>query len=350
MKGEYYRFLQTEGVPIIEDYSVDNLEQTRLSPSKRRGGLGAYLNLGYQQLTDGYLAEAPPNGSLNPERHLYEELVYVINGKEGHTILGYGKGEDRHEVKWKKGSVFAIPLNCFHQHFNDDSDQPARVLFYSNFPTVMGALSDTDVIFNSDVIPKIRKDALPFSNKVSSDQNDSTTMTPTASYGVDFADDPKPFYKVDYIYDIRQFEGLLRKASSEYYGFAAIGLEFPSTLRSHISLIPPGHYGKAHRHGGGAYVNWLSGSGYSLFWEVGKKERNKITWKSGSVESPPAGWFHQHLSTGKSDAFQMAFKNNVGFNMIGGDQITGQPIQLERADEDPRIKEEFEREIALSSA
>ena len=38
------------------------------------------------------------------------------------------QGKKFNNVQWAEGSLFAPPLNVQHQHFNDDSSKPARLL------------------------------------------------------------------------------------------------------------------------------------------------------------------------------------------------------------------------------
>ena len=45
------------------------------------GGSGAFVHLyGMEGQTGMYVAEIPPGGALNPERHLYEEMICILAG------------------------------------------------------------------------------------------------------------------------------------------------------------------------------------------------------------------------------------------------------------------------------
>ena len=47
-------------------------------------------------------------------------------------------------------------------------------------------------------------------------------------------------------------------------------------MYAHISEFQSGHYKKAHRHHLGANVLALGGEGYSLLWEKGDEERQRV--------------------------------------------------------------------------
>src|SRR5688500_14294269 len=122
--AEYYllnpfeAWVQGEGVPIHRGFGVDCLTLD-LAPSPRMGGLGAYVDLrGRGDYCAFYLAEIPAGGALNPERHVYEEVIYVLSGR-GSTSIELPDGSE-HVFEWRAGSLFAIPLNLRHRHFNGD--------------------------------------------------------------------------------------------------------------------------------------------------------------------------------------------------------------------------------------
>jgi len=44
--------------------------------------------------------------------------------------------------EWKAGALFAIPLNCWHQHFNGSGRDPARFVSVTNAPIVINLYED----------------------------------------------------------------------------------------------------------------------------------------------------------------------------------------------------------------
>ena len=102
----YGRWLAEEGVPVIRDYSVRDLRQLALEPWRRKGGRGAMINLPGQELyMDAYVCEIPPGESLKPQRHLYEEMIYILEGQGATTV--WNENGSRQSFEWREGSLFS---------------------------------------------------------------------------------------------------------------------------------------------------------------------------------------------------------------------------------------------------
>lgn len=71
------------------------------------------------------IEDIPPGQHSVEHRHLFEEAVFVLEGK-GHTILN-GKRYD-----WKKHDALFLPPFYWHQSFNDDPDHRSRWLVMNN--------------------------------------------------------------------------------------------------------------------------------------------------------------------------------------------------------------------------
>ena len=113
----YTRWVRDEGLDIISSFYVENLHTVELKPWPRRGGKGVFLNHDASRTSnDCYVCEIPPGKSLAPQRQLFEEMIYVLDGR-GSTAVWNNAG-NRVSFEWKAGAIFAIPLNCWHQHFN----------------------------------------------------------------------------------------------------------------------------------------------------------------------------------------------------------------------------------------
>lgn len=151
----FENWLKQEGLPVITDYGVFDLMAVHLEPWKRKGGFGAYLNLaGAEGQIGGYLCEIPPGKSLLPQKHLYEELIYVLSGYGATSV--WIEGSAKQSFEWQEGSLFSIPLNAWHQHFNGQSDKPTRYIGLTRAPVIMNMFHDLGFVFNNDYIFKTR--------------------------------------------------------------------------------------------------------------------------------------------------------------------------------------------------
>src|SRR5258708_32696538 len=111
------QWMKSEGVPIVEGFSVEDVREVKLSPWRCMGGSGAFVHLyGMEGQTGMYVAEIPPGGALNPERHLYEEMICILAG-HGATEIWQERGQKR-LFEWGPFSLFAPPLNTWHRLFN----------------------------------------------------------------------------------------------------------------------------------------------------------------------------------------------------------------------------------------
>ena len=78
----YEEFIEEEGIPIVRGLGVYDVRDLDLKPWNRLGGNGAYLELsGLGNKAGLYVVEIPPRGALNREKHMYEEMYYVVEGR-----------------------------------------------------------------------------------------------------------------------------------------------------------------------------------------------------------------------------------------------------------------------------
>src|SRR5581483_7865003 len=122
-----------------------------LAPWARKGTLGAFLNLdGTGGTNDAMVIEIPPRGQSNVMRHIYEEMVYVLEGN-GSTSVWY---DERKKVtfEWGKGSLFAIPLNASYQHFNGSGSKPVRHLSVTDAPTIISLFHNLNFVFANSFV------------------------------------------------------------------------------------------------------------------------------------------------------------------------------------------------------
>ena len=162
----YLRFVRSEGLDLLSAHYVRNLRHVALKPWARRGGHGVYLNHDASRTSnDCYVCEIPPGGKLNPQRQLFEEMVYILDGRGSTTV--WNDAGVKVSFEWKAGAIFAIPLNTSHQHFNGSGKEPARFVSVTNAPAIINAFGDLDFVFNTKYDFRDRFDGAPdyFANK-----------------------------------------------------------------------------------------------------------------------------------------------------------------------------------------
>jgi quercetin dioxygenase-like cupin family protein len=122
----YREWIKTTKVPMAEGYSILDASKQEVRPWPEIGGRGLYLNFSGNVHMDAVIHEIPPGKALEPTRHFYEQVTYVLSGR-GHSI--FGSGGKGNKIEWAEGSLFAVPMNVLHRHYNGDSVRPARLLF-----------------------------------------------------------------------------------------------------------------------------------------------------------------------------------------------------------------------------
>ena len=100
------------------------MNKLQLAPSARLGGSGAYVKLdGTDELTGLYVHEIPPGLTLEPERHLYEEVIYVLSGQGRAEYWREDTG--RIHLDWQAGQHLREPaeyLAPLHEHERPRAD------------------------------------------------------------------------------------------------------------------------------------------------------------------------------------------------------------------------------------
>ena len=326
----YTRWVAKEGLDIISALYVRNLHTVELKPWARRGGRGVFINHDASRTSnDCYVCEIPAGGKLAPQRQLFEEMILILDGG-GSTSVWNDAGK-KVTFEWQKGSLFAIPLNAWHQHFNGSGRQPARYVAVTNCPPVMNLYEDEDFIFNSPY---------EFKNRFAGEPD----------YFANRGEQKGLLLQTNFVADAINLPLIAAKERGAGGGHIRFNMARGS-MNSHISQFPVGTYKKGHRHGPGAHVIMLTGQGYSLMWPEGEEPR-RYDWENGSMIVPPNLWFHQHFNTGTIPARYLAFKHEVVSirnaqgvpkawisQRVGGDQI-------DYADEKPIVRTLFAEALA----
>jgi quercetin dioxygenase-like cupin family protein len=334
MDTPYDDWISRQGVEILKGYFVEDLNALPLKWWERKGGFGVFINLeGAGYLDDAFVCSIPAGQSLRPQRHLYEELVYILDGR-GATTLWQGN-DSKQSFEWQKGSLFAIPLNTSYQHFNGQGDREARMLGVTNAPLVFNLFHNEEFIVNNPFV---------FSDRF---HGEDDYFGRARLYN-------DRVLETNFLSDVTSLEPIAWDERGK--GSATVFFELAeSTMGAHISQFPVGIYKKAHRHGPGAHVFILSGEGYTLMWPEGQ-EIMRVNWKPGSIVVPPENWFHQHFNSGNQPARYLALKMlSRRFKLTPGKIKSDVPLnqggwQIEYEDEDPEIMRMFEEACAQSGA
>jgi quercetin dioxygenase-like cupin family protein/uncharacterized RmlC-like cupin family protein len=327
-KTPYEKWQESEGLEVVRGYHIGDLRTVSLKPWARKGGNGVFINLeGTGDTDDAYVCEIPPGKSLEPEKYLFEELIYVVSGRGATSI--WVDGGSKQTFEWQEGSLFSPPINTWRQHFNGQGNQPARFLSVTTAPMVINLFHNLDFVFNNKFIFRDRYDGSPeyFSGKGNSH--------------------PRRIWESNFIPDVRTFK--LQEWKERGAGGSNVMFELAdNTLCAHISEFPVGTYKKAHRHGPGAHVIIISGKGYSRMWPEGTP-KNLIEWQVGSMFVPPDRWFHQHFNTGQDPARYLALRWGSQKYRMGTDvRLVDRDVrqggdQIEYDGEDPDVLEIFKK-------
>jgi oxalate decarboxylase/phosphoglucose isomerase-like protein (cupin superfamily) len=326
----YTRWVADEGLDIIAAHYVPDLKEVELKPWARRGGRGVYINHEASRTSnDCYVAEIPAGGQLAPQRQLFEEMILVLAG-HGSTKVWNDAGAEV-TFEWGPNSLFAIPLNAHHQHFNGSGTETARFVASTNAPGIINLYDDIDFVFGT---------AHDFPKRFNGEPDYFSPQGEQKGLLLD----------TNFVSDANSLPLIEAKERGAGGGHIRFNMA-KGSMNSHISQFPTATYKKGHRHGPGAHVIMLSGEGYSLMWPEGEEPR-RYEWGAGTLIVPPNMWYHQHFNTGAEPARYLAFKHEVVSirnaqgvpkawisQRIGGDQI-------DYADESSYVRETFSKALA----
>ena len=316
----YQEWLRTSGVPRLDGYAIYDAGTQELQDWPEIGGRGLYLNFSGNVHMDAVIMEIAPGKALNPGKHMYEQLIYVLSGC-GHTVVE----QDRkyNNVQWADGSLFAPPLNVQHRHYNDDSSKPARLLAVTTFPLTLQFMGSVDFV---------GKTQFDFTDRYNGQEEYFKSRERIR----------ERWERTNLVPDIRNAEVI--KWEERGGGNASMFYDMGGNtiLEPHISEFAVGEYKLGHRHPYEAIILILSGEGFSIAGKNDLLEYVKMDWKPYSVVSPPYFWFHQHFNTGTVPARYFA--------VTEGDfpKRLGIPLEVEQVEPDrehPTIRKLFDEEL-----
>jgi hypothetical protein len=262
-------------------------------------------------ITGMYVMEIPPGKALEPEKHMYEEIIYILKGRGAAEV--WQEGKVKRSFEWEEGSLFSPPLNCWHKIYNGGRE-PALYLAVTDAPIVMNLFHSPEFVFGDSFLFRDRYDGEGdyFNVREKIDRGArvhkvwDTNFIPDLKAAADMLDDP--------------LEGV-KGAKVKIMNFEMA----ENVLTGHLSEWPVGMYHKAHYHGPGAILLGLRSN--------------------------------QHFNTGKGPARHIAFrtggtKYKVGLGESGANEdATVTDIQkggalIAHEDEDSAIHAQFEEALA----
>lgn len=348
----YFKWMAAEGLPIIHGHGVEDVRELDLAPWPRMGGKGCFVQLyGMEGVTSGYISEIPGGGALKPEKHLYEEVICILNGRGATEI--WQEGGSKRIFEWGPYSLFAPPLNTWHRLING-SREPVKFVAVTNASLIMDNFHSVDFVFNCPY---------QFSDRYQGEEDFFSVGKKRYELGM------QHIWETNYIPDIRSVRLDTREAKGagvQITQFEASG----NSLVGHLSEWPEGRYHKAHYHGSGAVLLGLQSSGYVLLWskELGSQpfkngrgdEVVQINWREGSIYCPPNGWYHQHFNTGPSKARHLAVRQGSKLYPLGlrlpakrqedGVYLTAKQggTLIDYEEEDPEVRRRYEAALKHS--
>lgn len=300
LHDSYLAWCDEQPVPVINDFGID-LMRVETKPWDRYGMNGAVCLLkGRDDFVSIFCFELAPGSKSRPMHHIYEEIVYVIEG-HGSTQIELPNG-DKHAFEWGRNSLFSVPLNAKYQHFNGSGTEPARLASVHDLPFLMNLFRNEDFIFDTE-----RDFAERYGpNGYFQGEGQMIEIRPGRHQ-----------WETNFVADITNFE--LKAWAERGKGSSSLRWVLSDcTLGCHTSQIVTGTYKKAHRHTAGTNVFTIDGEGYSMLWYEGKEdEMVRVDWDHGVVVTPPEDMFHQHFNTGNTPSRYLAVQfGTVRYPMI----------------------------------
>lgn len=333
----YGTWAATEGVPVVEDFGIDLLA-IPTAPWPRMGCDGAIAHLkGRGDFVAVFVIDLPPGAKTAPQRHLYEEVIYVLSG-HGSTTIETDAGS--HSFEWGPKSLFALPLNAHYRHFNGSGRERARLASTNNLPVMLNLFHNEDFVFaNPFVFPERLGEARHFSG-----EGNFIPVRPG-----------RHMWETNFVPSLAEFQ----LQAWDKRGAGSSNMKFilaDGTMHAHSSEMPVGTYKKAHRHGADFHVFAVTGHGYSLLWYEGDPDSVRVDWRHGVVFAPPDMMYHQHYNTAPTPSRYLAVAlgslrypfTSEKRNLFQGVDVSVRDggRQIEYADQDPRIHAIYLAELA----
>ncbi len=331
----YEQWVESLGLPFHKDYYIEDLRTVETKWWEERGCNTAFIQLvGQEGVSEARVTGIPPGKTTQPWKFALDEVFYVLEGK-GLSTVWRAEQSARKTFEWQKNSLFMIPRQSFCQLSNAQGDKPATLLSYNYLPPAMQAVADPDFFFNNPYVSSQENELEDFYSEAKQQLEGEPTegrRLPNRWYG-NFFPDMRAWDKLD--------PHRARGAGGHF-----VGIMFPdSPIWAHMSVFPSRTYKKAHRHGPSRFIVIPAGEGYSIMWEEEGKEKIFIPWHEASCFVPPNRWWHQHFNVGPAPARYLALHPPRRIAAYAERVQNVNQDQIEYPDEDPWIRQTFEKEL-----
>lgn len=326
----YHQWMKNEGIPVVVGHGLEDVREIKLAPWRRTEGLGAFVHLhGMEGLTGLYVAEIPSGGSLQPEKHTYEELICILEG-QGATEV-WQEGGKKSLFEWGRMSLFSPPLNSWHRLINGGRE-PVKFLALTNAPMILDAYRNPEFVFNNPFV---------FSDRFTGEDGYFNVGTKRYARGNTHV------WETNFVPDIisTQVDEHEKKGTGvRLTQFQMAG----NSLIAHVSHWSAARYQKAHYHGPGAVLPLPE-----RVW----RRRAGVEMESRQHLLSPGGWFHQHFNTASTSARHIALRYSgriypTGLQLSAKRHEDGTTTSIkeggtliEYEDEDPEIRRMFESRL-----
>lgn len=345
----YDEFMSKEGVPVHRVLGFEDVREAEMGDWPRLGARGSFVQpLGTEGLWGMYLLEVPGAGVTETERHIYDEVYHVVEGR-GSTDVWSNQDGGLFSFEWQSGSLFTIPLNHSHRIVNASKDR-AVLLASTTAPPLINLFGAGDFVFDNQAAfaEEFPRPGEYFAHR------DEELVEPVRK---------QPMWASNYFPDLVNCE-LPTDPSGRRRGHVELKMGGGKHF-IWVGEVEPGRYSKAHHHETGPILICLSGQGYTHTWP---RDLGETPWVNGRgdevvrqdyvpggfVSAAPASgdWFHQHYGVGPKPLRLMRLGGSVnGFNRgIPGRHVVNPNVSIKRGgasidyeDEDPYIREEFAR-------
>ncbi len=329
----YDRWMEAQGIPIHRGYYIEDLRTVETAQWSLRECKTAFVQLvGMEGINELRVSELGPGQTTRPFKLAVDEVVYCLEGR-GLTTVWNDEGAKK-TFEWERASMFLIPRHYHHQFSNASGAGPAKLMHYNYLPVGMSACDDPDFFFNNPY-----KSAPPPSDELYAEAK--AVFTPNGVGGV-----ARNIWYGNFFPDMRAWDKVepFRQRGA---GGHVVFVQFPNSEASaHMSVFPARTYKKAHRHGPGRAIVIPAGEGFSILWPDENAEKIVVPWHEASLFTPPNRWFHQHFNLGDRPGRYLALHPLPQFSGHSERVEDRARDQIEYYQEDPMVRETFERELA----